>query len=380
MAEALPQMAWITRPDGWNIYFNQQWVKYTGLTLEESYGHGWNTPFHPDDKQRAWDAWQHAVQTDGVYSLECRLRGADGVYRWWLIRGVSLHDASGKVINWFGTCTDVQELKEKEDSLRASEAALTKKAAELERSNAELEQFAYVASHDLREPLRVITNFSGLLEKKYKRQLDEAADRYIGHIVDSAARMSALIGDLLVYARVGQAESTRTRTDLNRVLDDVRKSLASSIDESGTTFAYQTLPDVHANATLMQQLFQNLISNSIKFRREGVPPRIEIAAKRNDGEWLLSISDNGIGIERQYADRIFEIFQRLHSRSEYPGTGIGLAICRKIVERHGGRIWMQSQLGQGTTFYFTVPMNSAEAQASLPRLIREGHRHAAEIS
>jgi PAS domain S-box-containing protein len=183
LAECMPQIVWATRPDGWNTYFNQQWVDYTGLTMEESYGHGWNKPFHPDDKHLAWEAWQRATRYNEPYSVECRLRRADGTYKWWLIRGAPMRGANGEILKWFGTCTDIDEIKHARIELEAINELLEQRVAErtlqLEQSNEELEQFASIAAHDLQEPLRMVTSFIGLLEQRYKEILDDKAKEYI---------------------------------------------------------------------------------------------------------------------------------------------------------------------------------------------------------
>ena len=242
-------------------------------------------------------------------------------------------------------------------------AALQAAEADLRRSNTELEQFAYVASHDLQEPLRKVASFCQLLQQRYAGQLDARADQYINFAVDGARRMQDLINDLLAFSRVGRLEQPHTEVDCNAVVERVRGDLARAIEESGASVVLDgPLPTVHGDPTLLRVVFQNLVANAIKFRSEA-PPRVELSAERDDGFWRFRCADNGIGIDPEYAERIFVIFQRLHPRTQYEGTGIGLAMCRKIVEYHGGRMWLETADGDrpGSTFYFTLP---AEAESS----------------
>ncbi|HUQ60327.1 sensor histidine kinase [Lentzea sp.] len=226
---------------------------------------------------------------------------------------------------------------------------------ELQRSNSELEQFAYVASHDLQEPLRKVASFCQLLQRRYGGQLDERADQYIGFAVDGAKRMQGLINDLLAFSRVGRLTREQTVIDLNEILRQVLDSFSERIDETGARVVVEELPSVRGEATLLSAVFQNLISNALKFRGPS-DPVVAIGAERDGETWKFTVHDNGIGIEPEYADRIFVIFQRLHPKDAYPGTGIGLAMCRKIVEYHGGTIWLKTDVDSGTSFEFTLPV------------------------
>lgn len=231
--------------------------------------------------------------------------------------------------------------------------------ADLSRSNRELEQFAHVASHDLQEPLRMVASYVQLLEKKYKGRLDEKADSYIHYAVDGAVRMQKLIEGLLAYSRIARKGAEFRPVDMNDVYDEAASNLASSIEESRAVVSSDRLPMVSGDETQLVQLMQNLIGNGIKYRKADLPPRVHVSAKREGRAWVFSVSDNGIGIEKKHYDRIFLIFQRLHTREEYPGTGIGLSLCKRIVERHHGRIWVESVPGEGTIFYFSLPAEGA---------------------
>jgi len=226
---------------------------------------------------------------------------------------------------------------------------------DLKRSNEDLQQFAYVASHDLQEPLRAITSFSQLLEEKYQDKIDEDGKEFLYFITDGAKKMNNLIKDLLLYSRITTHAQPSTPNNLEIILKDALFNLHEAIKESGATITYDKLPILTVDKTQFLQLFQNFVSNAIKFRREE-PPKIHIGAELVNNEWLFSIKDNGIGIESKYFDRLYNIFYRLHTKEEYPGTGIGLPICKKIVQRYGGKVWVESELGKGSTFYFTIPI------------------------
>ncbi len=237
--------------------------------------------------------------------------------------------------------------------------ALEHRAEELARSNAELEQFAYVASHDLQEPLRMVSSYVQILAEDYKGQLDENADRFIGYAVDGANRMKGLIDGLLAFSRVGTQGEPFAPTDCNLILEQVISDLEETIEDSGASVSQGRLPTVNADPIQLSQVFQNLISNALKFSGEG-SPSVHISAEQRPDDWVLSVQDNGIGIAERHYERIFKMFQRLHHRSEYEGSGIGLALCHKIVQRHGGQIWVKSQVGEGATFYFSIPKAEME--------------------
>jgi PAS domain S-box-containing protein len=281
-------------------------------------------------------------------------------------------DENDNPIGFMEINTDITERKRAEESLREARDKLELKVRErtaklnilveeLKRSNGELKQFAYVTSHDLQEPLRTISSFTQLLKRRYENKLDKDADEFIDYIVDGANRMQIMIRALLDYSRVNTRNSEFKSSNFEGILDQTMNSLKTAIDESHAIITRDSLPMLMVDDKQMIQLFQNLISNAIKFRSEDKNLKIHVSCQnQGNNNYIFSVSDNGIGIESQFKDRIFEVFQRLHTRDEYSGTGIGLAICKKIVERHGGQIWIESELGAGSTFYFTLPTNLAK--------------------
>lgn len=266
------------------------------------------------------------------------------------------------VVKSYGVIMDITERKQ-------AEAMIAKYTEELRRSNEELEQFAYVASHDLQEPLRKISSYLQLIETRYADQLDEDGKEFIDYAVDGAMRMKQLINDLLLYSRVQRNKGKFDLVSVEDIVHNVLEGLALNIEENQAEITYDTLPKIHSNEGQLSQLFQNLLTNAIKFRNQETSPKVHIGVEKQGEEWLFCVRDNGIGMQPDYFERIFIIFQRLHSRKKYPGTGIGLAICKRIVQNHGGHIWVESEVGNGTTFYFTLPIRSQKRQR---RLINNG--------
>ncbi|MBD2463455.1 PAS domain S-box protein [Oscillatoria sp. FACHB-1407] len=350
------------------LYVNPAGTQAAGITLQFYLGKQPSELDYPEAITQFWEASLEEVFVTGEMRIdEFEVINLDEP-RSYQVYVVPEREADNSITSVITIARDITQLRQAERSTR-------KLAEELQRSNQELEQFAYIASHDLQEPLRAITSFTQLLAQEYKAQLDGDADMYIEFIVDGATRMQQLIRDLLTYSRVGRYELQLQPTDCNVLLERVKKDLQVAIAENQAIITADPLPTITADPNQMKNLLQNLISNSLKYRSK-TDPRIHISAKShtvektNDlshpgssrltmgsEEWLFSLQDNGIGIEPQYAERIFGIFQRLHTSDEYSGTGLGLAICQKIIERHQGRIWVESQLGQGATFFFTIPLS-----------------------
>ena len=313
----------------------------------------WDALLHPDDKDAVWESMsRYLTNGSDIYEGESRLRHKDGHYVPVLTRGFALRrESDGTALRFTGTNTDLTEV-------RAMEASLHDAIDELRKSNQELEQFAYVASHDLQEPLRMVASYTQLLARRYADELDQDAQDFIGYAVDGATRMQQLIQDLLAYSRITTRGAPPEPVDVRGALDDAIRNLETAVAESGATVTADDLPTVLGDRAQLVQLLQNLIGNSIKFHRPEASPHVHVSARPDpddDSRWAFLVADDGIGIDPKYADRVFVIFQRLHGREEYAGTGIGLALCKRIVERHGGAIWLQPDRTDGTTVSFTLP-------------------------
>jgi PAS domain S-box-containing protein len=396
MADTMPQLVWVANAEGGVEYFNKHWFSYTGVDEQTAYGEGWNSLLHKSDQARARRVWRHSLETSEPYEIKYRLYHAkSGVHRWVIGRALPFRNDKGDIEKWYGTCTDIDDsiqeiemrkkleeaLKQERDTLesrvneRTSQLRLTNEGLrqeikkrqeieqkireysdELKRSNKELEEFAYVSSHDLQEPLRKIQAFSDLLTEEYGGKLGEG-EEYLTRIQSSANRMSTLIEDLLVFSRVTTKAAVSKPVNLNKIIEFVSADLQDRIEkENGTITVANALPTVMADETHMRQLFQNLTSNALKFHATDRPPIVEISSRCDEDECTIKISDNGIGIDEKYKEKIFAVFQRLNTKQAYEGTGIGLAVCKKIIERYNGTIQVESQVGVGTTFIITMPI------------------------
>ncbi len=302
---------------------------------------------HEDDRATVASTFVRALQQRAEFLAEFRVRVGDSL-RWVTHKGQVFSDGDGKPVRMSGVCMDVTVRHEVDE-------AMAQHSDQLTASNAELEQFAYIASHDLQEPLRMVTSYLALLKRRFGDQLDAKAGDYIGFAVDGAQRMMALINDLLAYSRAGRGrERPATTVPSQQAVIEAINNLRATVAEAGATVTHQDLPQLRMHHLQLVQLFQNLIGNALKFRGDR-PPTVDIAAERGQNEWIVHVRDNGIGIAAEHHHRIFEVFQRLHARGQYAGTGIGLAICKKIVERIGGRIWVTSSGGPGATFSLAIP-------------------------
>jgi PAS domain S-box-containing protein len=386
---ASAQVVWTTDAQGAVVEDSPSWRAFTGQSFEQWRGRGWLEAIHPDDRPGVAEAFDRAIATQEVYEGEYRLRSRDGGYRWTEVRGVPVRGPDGVVREWVGMNTDVTDLREAQERLRRANEELELRVQErtgelsaaneaLWRSNRELEQFASVASHDLQEPLRKIQAFGDRLQSRCGAGLGQQGREYLERMLSAAARMRRLIDDLLTYARVTTRAQPFVPVDLAVVAREVVGDLEGRLQQTGGRVEVGELPVVSADPLQMRQLLQNLIGNGLKFHRPGAPPLVRLYQEPGGGEQegngesaglpascvTVAVQDNGIGFEEVYLDRIFEVFQRLHGRGEYEGTGMGLAICRKIVERHAGRIWARTAPGAGATFLVTLPAHpSAHPEA-----------------
>jgi len=348
------------------LYCNSRFAEILGFPMETTLGESFLRFVIPSDQTRARELLVQRLE--GKSRGELTLLGSQAE----VPVGISLKEIKldgelrlGVVIS------DLTERKQAEAELERHkenlERLVQERTTELEelnrelaRSNENLEQFAYVASHDLQEPLRMVSSYMQLLSKRYQGKLDSDADEFIAFAVDGATRMQNLINDLLTYSRAGRHDSPLTSISCTEVLEKALTNLQVAIGESGAIITHERLPVVKADPIQLVLVFQNLLGNAIKFHGSA-PPRIHIESQREGDEWIFSVRDNGIGLDPQFAERIFLIFQRLHDRSSYPGTGIGLAICKRIIQRHNGRIWVESQPGKGSTFYFTLLVRGTDS-------------------
>jgi len=348
LIKSLHEGIWVLDKDDITTYVNPRMAEMLGYNEEDFIGKPVWAFNPPEWKQFVIDSLERRQQ--GVSEqLEGEYLHKNGSRVYVLLEASPILDDDG---NYVGSIAGVQDITGR----RLGEERLRQAIAELDRSNKELEQFAYVTSHDLREPLRMMTSFSQSLEKRYKDKLDATAGEYIGFIVDGAARMQKLIDDILLYSRVSTRGQPFEKVSMETVLETALVNLTAAIEEAKAVINHGPLPEVTADGSQMAQVFQNLIGNAIKFHRDDAAPVIEVSAAREKDEWVFTVRDNGIGMDPELFDKLFNLFQRLHPPDKYPGTGVGLAITKKIVQRHKGRIWVESEPDKGSTFYFTLPV------------------------
>jgi len=356
MAVEVTEMGtWIWDIEKSEFSWSDQFRKMFGLTADSTFDSQTVLQIiHPDDRAGVEQSTKNAIEWGSPYEFEHRVIWPDSSVHWIASRGGVRRNPEGVVVSLQGATFDITERKAAQNAIGQREA-MQSRAAELTRSNDDLQQFAYVAAHDLQEPLRMVSSYTQLLAERYKGRLDADADQYIAFAVNGAQRMQMLIEDLLAYCQVGTAAKDLRETSTSDALNEALLNLKGGIDESGAEVTYAPLPTLIADRAQLVQLFQNVVGNAIKYRG-AEPPRVHVSAKKNQaGEWIFSLRDNGLGIDPKHFDKIFVMFKRLHSRGTFSGTGIGLTLCKKIAERHGGRMWVESMPGKGSTFYLMLP-------------------------
>jgi PAS domain S-box-containing protein len=376
--ESLPQMAWVASASGDITYVNKQWKDYTGLKNELD--HLWNTLLHPKDIDAFTAQWNAALASGVTFEQEARYKKHSGEFRWHFIRAVPIVNAGNQIAKWVGTCTDIHDQKL---SLEGLEIKISERTRDLQRSNIELQQFAYIASHDLQEPLRKIATFTELLTNNLDKSIDDKSKSYLGKITASARRMLALIQGVLNFSQLSRGEEFFTMVDLNEIIAEVKSDFELTIAEKHACIHADHLPVIPGIRLQLLQLFSNLLSNALKFSIPEKHPEIFIKvcdlAVREVSDYpalnprrsyiCLEFKDNGIGFSQEYAEQVFVIFQRLNDRQSYSGTGIGLALCKRIVLNHKGEIYARSKPGEGTSFYIILPKDKDEEQGVEERLV-----------
>lgn len=348
LVETAQDGIWTIDGAGNTTFANPSMARMLGTTVEEMIGQPSFAYVFEEDADRASELFGEKM-SGAREPFEFRLRRKDGSWFWASVAGAAFHNARGEPVGLLGAFRDITERK-------LAEEAAARHADELARSNADLQHFAHATSHDLREPLRTMCAYAQLLLRQYGGKLDDDADQFLGFIAAGAERMDKLINDLLSYSQATERDGCVVRpVELQKTVDWARKNLATTIKEAGAEIAHDPLPTVNADELQLVQMFQNLLSNAVKYARPGEPPRVHIAAQLRGNEWIVTVRDNGIGVPADKREHIFGIFKRLHG-PEIPGTGIGLAICRKIAENHGGRIWVDSHPDGGSVFSFSIPV------------------------
>jgi PAS domain S-box-containing protein len=341
MANSLPQLAWIAKPDGYIFWYNDRWYDYTGTTPQQMEGWGWQRVHDPLVLPKVLEQWKVSIDTGNPFDMEFPLLGADGRFRRFLTRVVPMKNSEGCVALWFGTNTDITEIIEADEKRKEAYK--------------ELQGFTYTVSHDLRAPLRHLASFAEMLKKRLGDQLDEKALHYMDVISGEAKRMGVLVDDLLEFTSMKRIDIQRVKVNLNALIVEAIQDLRDEVKEREIRWELDEMPEVYGDQSMLKLALVNLISNAVKFTQTRRPAEIKIECKEDRDKVICSIKDNGVGFDMKYVDKLFNVFQRLHHRDEFEGTGIGLANVRRIISRHGGSTWAEGAMGQGATFYFTLP-------------------------
>ena len=359
LIEALPQLYWTCRVEGPCDYLSRQWVEYTGLPESVQLGYKWIEQLHPEDREKTITDWAEKVKTGTSFDIEFRIRRYDGEYHWFKTRAVPIHDSEGRLIRWLGSNTDIDSVRKAEEQLRNYNKDLEQRVIlrteQLETANKELESFSYSVSHDLRAPLRAVHGYTKILLEDFSDTLDDEGRRICGIISGSATQMGELIDDLLSFSRIGRSELSASVIDMKKMTGVIFEGITSPTERERIKLKIGKLQKTYGDVKLMGQVWTNLISNAIKYTSKNVVSEIQIGSSVSDNMVTYFIKDNGVGFDMQYSHKLFGVFQRLHSESEFEGNGVGLAIVQRIILKHGGKVWAEGEVGKGATFFFSLP-------------------------
>jgi PAS domain S-box-containing protein len=358
--EALPQLFWTCKPDGPCDYLSIQWVEYTGIPESEQLGYRWLEQLFPDDRERTTSEWGKKIKSEETFDIEFRIRRHDGEYHWFSTRAVPIRDSEGIITKWLGSNTDIDSIRKAEAQLidynKNLEKNVVQRTEQLELANKELEAFSYSVSHDLRAPLRAVHGFTKILLEDYNNILDEEGKRICGIISSSASQMSELIDDLLSFSRMGRSSLSPSILNMKIMASSTFQELAGIEPRDKILFNINKIDNASGDASLMKHVWYNLISNAIKYSSKSDSPEISISSEKTSDSIIYKVKDNGVGFDMKYADKLFGVFQRLHSETEFEGNGVGLAIVQRIIHRHGGKVWAEAEIGKGATFSFSLPV------------------------
>jgi PAS domain S-box-containing protein len=365
LVSASTSSVWTVDPEGRFVEPQPSWEAYTGQPWEEHRGFGWVEALHSDDQERVKQLWERAREQRSLYESEGRLwHASSGTYRYFVARATPLFNADGSVREWVGMLNDVDDQKRAEEEIRLLNARLEERVrqrtTQLEEANKELESFSYSVSHDLRAPLRHVGGFAQMLQRRTASSLDETDLRYLKRIIESTEHAGTLIDDLLAFSRMGRAEMRRAAVDMNHLVRETISQLTFESAEREIDWKIGELHMVRGDPSMLRLVMENLLSNAIKYTRTRDKAVIEVGSTSDEDEAVFFVRDNGVGFDMQYADKLFKVFQRLHGAEEFGGTGIGLANVRRIINRHGGRVWAEGSVGEGATFYFSLPWSGAD--------------------
>jgi PAS domain S-box-containing protein len=359
LLEALPQLFWTCKPEGPCDYLSRQWLDYTGIEESRQLGYGWLDQLHPDDRQRAISAWNEKVISGESFDMEFRIRRSDGIYHWFQTRALPIRNADNRIIRWLGSNTDIDSIRKAELQIknynRDLERRVIQRTEQLAVANQELEAFSYSVSHDLRAPLRSVHGYTRILLEEYNNVLDDEGKRICGIITKSATQMGELIDDLLSFSRIGRSNLNPLLLDMRDIVSSVTNDLTGQSDKNRINITIKKLYNAYGDSNLIRQVWINLISNAIKYSSKKEKSEILIKSTKEDDKIIYMIRDNGVGFDMKFIHKLFGVFQRLHSSSEFEGNGVGLAIVQRIILKHGGNVWAEAEEGNGAIFYFSLP-------------------------